>query len=151
MANQVEFTLPENVLQVLQKERYALIATIDFETNGPNVNAISWVFAPDVNRVYFAVDNRSRIVQNVNNNNKVVLTIIANGTTYSISGLASVKVERLEGIPLKLAVVEISVEAVRDVMFYGSKVSEDIAYEKTYDPVAAAKLDRQVMDAMKKA
>lgn len=151
MANQVENKLPENVLQVLQKERYATIATIDFETNGPNVNAISWVYAPGVTTVYFAIDNRSRIVQNINHNKKVVLTIITNGTTYSISGAANVKVEKLEGVPLKLALVEISVEAVRDVMFYGSKISEDIRYEKTYDPVAAAKLDRQVMDAMKKA
>lgn len=36
-------------------------------------------------------------------------------------------------------------------MFYGSKISRDIEYEKTYDKEAAAKLDRQVMEAMKQA
>lgn len=44
MANQVEQKLTENLIPILQKERYATIATVDFETNGPNVNAISWVY-----------------------------------------------------------------------------------------------------------
>lgn len=151
MANQVELQLTDDLLPKLQKERYATIATIDFETNGPNVNAISWVYAANNKSIYFAVDNRSRIVQNINQNEMVVLTTIANGTTYSISGAAKVKIEKLEGVPLKLALVEITIDAVRDVMFYGSKITADISYEKTYDPEAAAKLDRQVMEAMKKA
>lgn len=151
MANQVEQQLTDELMPYLQKERYATIATVDFETNGPNVNAISWVYAANNTTIYFAVDNRSRIVQNINDNNKVVLTTIANGTTYSISGDAHVKVEKLEGTPLKLALIEINIAAVRDVMFYGSKISADVSYEKTYDQEAATKLDRQVMEAMKKA
>ncbi|EKN68488.1 pyridoxamine 5'-phosphate oxidase family protein [Schinkia azotoformans] len=151
MANQVEQQLTEELMPFLQKERYATIATVDFETNGPNVNAISWVYAPDHNTLYFAVDNRSRIVQNIKHNPNVVLTTIANGTTYSISGKAHIKAEKLEDTPLKLGLIAIDVEAVRDVMFYGSKISADISYEKTYDQNAAEKLDRQVMDAMKKA
>ncbi|WP_458414029.1 pyridoxamine 5'-phosphate oxidase family protein [Schinkia sp. CFF1] len=151
MANQVEQKLTENLIPILQKERYATIATVDFETNGPNVNAISWVYALNESTIFFAVDNRSRIVQNIEGNPKVVLTTIANGTTYSISGDAHVKAEKLEGTPLKLALIEITIESVRDVMFYGSKISRDIEYEKTYDKEAAAKLDRQVMEAMKQA
>ncbi|WP_017753580.1 pyridoxamine 5'-phosphate oxidase family protein [Calidifontibacillus oryziterrae] len=151
MANQVEHQLTDSLLQLLQKERYTLIATIDHETGGPNVNAISWVVAKDASTIYFAVDNRSRIVQNINQNNKVVLTIIAYGTTYSISGTALIKVEKLGEVPLKLALVEMQIETVRDVMFYGSKISEEIKYEKTYDQKAATKLDNQVMEAMKKA
>lgn len=151
MANQVEQQLTDDLMPYLQKERYATIATVDFETNGPNVNAISWVYAPDHKTIYFAVDNRSRIVQNIKHNPNVVLTTIANGTTYSISGKAQLKAEKLEETPLKLGLIAIDVEAVRDVMFYGSKISADISYEKTYDQNAAEKLDRQVMDAMKKA
>ncbi|HHY73898.1 MAG TPA: hypothetical protein GX497_11930 [Bacillus bacterium] len=151
MANQMEHRLTDDLFPILQKERFATIATIDFETKGPNVNAISWAYAPNEHTIYFAVDNRSRIVENIKNNQKVVLTTIANGTTYSISGDAQVKEEKLVGVPLKLALIEIKIDAVRDVMFYGSKISADIVYEKTYDQEAAAKLDRQVMDAMKKA
>jgi hypothetical protein len=47
--------------------------------------------------------------------------------------------------------MEVSIKEVRDVMFYGSKLSVEPSYEKTYDAEAAAKLDRQVMDAIKKA
>lgn len=151
MANQVETQLSEELKSFLQKERYVTIATIDFETGGPNVNAISWVYAPDEKRILFAVDNRSRIVENIRKSKQVTMTIITNGTTYSISGNASVKEEKMDGVPLKLAELEIEVNAVRDVMFYGAKIVNDVEYEKTYDQAAAAKLDRQVMDAMKEA
>lgn len=151
VANQVEPKLIKALYDELQKERFVTIATVDFETSGPNVSAISWVLAKDEETIYFAVDNRSRIVQNINNNNKVVINVIANESTYSIAGNASVKFEKLEGVPLKLALVEIKINEVRDVMFYGSKIISEPVYDKTYDKKAAAKLDRQVMDAMKNA
>jgi len=149
MANQVEQKLIEPLFQALQKERFVTIATIDHETGGPNVSAISWVYAPSEERIYFAVDNRSRIVQNIQNNPFVVMNLIANESTYSISGKAHIKIEKMEGVPLKLALVEITITEVRDVMFYGSKISLEPKYEKTYDPRAAAKLDNQVMTALR--
>jgi hypothetical protein len=81
----------------------------------------------------------------------VVLNLIANESTYSIQGQASVKAERLEEVPLKLALIEIQISEVRDVMFYGSKIVTEPKYDKTYDKNAAARLDKQVMDAMRKA
>jgi len=149
MANQVEQKLIEPLFQALQKERFVTIATIDHETGGPNVSAISWVYAPSEERIYFAVDNRSRIVQNIQNNPLVVMNLIANESTYSISGKAHIKTEKMEDVPLKLALVEITITEVRDVMFYGSKISLEPKYEKTYDPRAAAKLDNQVMTALR--
>ncbi|EIJ81643.1 hypothetical protein PB1_01840 [Bacillus methanolicus PB1] len=149
MANQVEPKLIKPLYDELQKERFVLLATIDFESGGPNVSAISWVFAKDDETIYFAVDNRSRIVQNINKNNKVVINIIANESTYSISGEASVKQEKMEGVPLKLALIEVKIKEVRDVMFYGSKIVKEPEYDKTYDKNAAARLDKQVMDAMR--
>ncbi|MCT8139074.1 pyridoxamine 5'-phosphate oxidase family protein [Anaerobacillus sp. CMMVII] len=151
MANQVEAVLTDELFQILQKERFVTIATVDYETKGPNVSAISWVLAPTKDKIYFAVDNRSRIIQNINQNALVVLNIIGNESTYSISGTANVKVEKMDEVPLKLALVEIQIKEVRDVMFYGSKISVEPQYEKTYDKEAAEKLDNQVMTAMKKA
>ncbi|NMD71945.1 hypothetical protein HHO41_16720 [Bacillus sp. DNRA2] len=151
MVNQVEAKLMKPLFDQLQSERFATLATIDFETGGPNVSAISWVLAANEDSVLFAVDNRSRIIQNINQNSKVVLNIIANESTYSIAGDASVLQEKLEGVPLKLALVSINITEVRDVMFYGSKISVEPQYDKTYDKVAAAKLDKQVMDAMRSA
>ena len=151
VANQVEPKLIKALYDELQKERFVTISTVDFETGGPNVSAISWVLAKNEEIINFAVDNRSRIVQNIHNNNKVVINVIANESTYSIAGNANVKLEKLEGVPLKLALVEIKINEVRDVMFYGSKIVSEPVYDKTYDKAAAAKLDRQVMDAMKNA
>lgn len=151
MANQVEPKLIQPLFEELQKERFVTLATIDFETGGPNVSAISWVLAKDEDTIYFAVDNRSRIIQNINQNSKVVLNLIANESTYSIQGDAALKEERLKDVPLKLALIEIRINEVRDVMFYGSKIVTEPQYDKTYDKAAAARLDTQVMEAMKKA
>jgi uncharacterized pyridoxamine 5'-phosphate oxidase family protein len=151
MANQVEPKLIQPLFDELQKERFVTLATVDFETGGPNVSAISWVLAKDEETIYFAVDNRSRIIQNINQNSKVVLNLIANESTYSIQGVAVLKEERLKDVPLKLALIEIKINEVRDVMFYGSKIVTEPQYDKTYDKAAAARLDNQVMEAMKKA
>ncbi len=151
MANQVEPKLIKPLVDILQKERFVTLATVDHETGGPNVSAISWVFAKDEETIYFAIDKRSRIIENIKTNNKVVMNLIANESTYSISGTASIKQEKLEGVPLKLALVEIHINEVRDVMFYGSKIVAEPQYDKTYDKDAAARLDKQVMEAMRKA
>ncbi|WNS77031.1 pyridoxamine 5'-phosphate oxidase family protein [Bacillus sp. DTU_2020_1000418_1_SI_GHA_SEK_038] len=151
MANQVEPKLIKPLFDALQQERFVTLATIDYETGGPNVSAISWVLAKDEGAILFAVDNRSRIVQNIKENKKAVLNLIANESTYSITGDVTVKEEKLDGVPLKLALLELSIHEVRDVMFYGSKIVSEPQYDKTYDKDAAARLDKQVMDAMKKA
>lgn len=151
MANQVEPILIKPLLDELQKERFVTLATVDYETGGPNVSAISWIYAPDEITIYFAVDNRSRIVQNIQENNLVVVNVIANESTYSISGEASLRKETMEGVPLKLSLIKITVKEVRDVMFYGSKIIVEPQYDKTYDIEAATRLDKQVMEAMKKA
>ncbi|MEH6905117.1 MULTISPECIES: pyridoxamine 5'-phosphate oxidase family protein [Neobacillus] len=151
MVNQVEPKLIKPLYDELQKERFVTLATVDYETGGPNISAISWVLAKDESTIYFAVDNRSRILANLGENNQVVINLIANESTYAIQGLAQVKEERLKDVPLKLALIEVSITAVRDVMFYGSKIVSDVQYDKTYDKNAAQKLDKQVMEAMRKA
>lgn len=151
MPNQVEPRLIKPLYDELQKERFVTLATVDYETGGPNVSAISWILAKDEKTIYFAVDNKSRIIQNITKNNQVVINVIANESTYSIQGEASLKEERLQEVPLKLALIEIKIHEVRDVMFYGSKIVTEPQYDKTYDKNAAARLDKQVMDAMKKA
>ncbi|QOR68418.1 pyridoxamine 5'-phosphate oxidase family protein [Cytobacillus suaedae] len=150
MANQVELQLIQSLFDIFQRERFVTLSTVDYETGGPNVNAISWVFAPDKKRIYVAIDNRSRIVENILKNSLVVLNVTAIESNFSISGKASIKAEKMEGVPLKLALIEILINEVRDVMFYGSKISVEPEYEKTYDVTAAEKLDKQVMDAMKR-
>ncbi len=151
MANEVESSLVKALYEELQAERFVTVSTIDYETKGPNVNAISWIYAPTNGIIRFAVASKSRMVKDISQCKDVVVNLIANESCYAIKGRAVVTQERMEDVPIKLALIEVSIKEVRDVMFYGSKISVNPTYEKTYDPVAASKLDKQVMSALKQA
>ncbi|MEY4480592.1 MAG: hypothetical protein RLZZ267_1270 [Bacillota bacterium] len=144
-------SLDEKLFSELQNEKLVLLHTIDADTGAPTSSAISWVFAPNAETIRFAVDQRSRLVANVKANAKVSLTIFANNTVNIVYGQASIAVDALDEVPFKLACVDIHIDSVRDGMFYGSRISVEPAYEKTYDKRAAEKLDSEVFAAMKKA
>lgn len=135
----------------LQEEKLVLLSTIDSDSGAPTVSAISWVYAPSDKTVRFAIDARSRLVGNLRGNANATVTLFAEGSVHAIYGTAAVVADTLEGVPFKLVCFELAVDAVRDAMFYGARISVEPAYEKTYDQRAAAKLDGQVFDAMKKA
>jgi len=151
MAETVSQSLSEELFALLQKERFVTLGTIDHESGAPSLSSLSWTFAPSVETIRFAVDNRSRILTNIAKDPQVVLHLIGAGSSFAINGKAILQSERMEGVPLKLAMVEVTIEAVRDIMFYGSRISVEPQYEKTYDKNAAAKLDNQVMTALKNA
>lgn len=148
MAEMIAEVLTEQLHDKLQKEQFVLLSTIDAETGGPWVSAVSWVHSPDPGQVRLAVGHRSRIVSNVEANPRVVLTVVGPDSTYAIHGKAQVAEKPMEGVTIKLARIDVAVEEVRDAMFYGAKIVQEPAYEKTYDEDAAAKLDRQVLNAL---
>jgi hypothetical protein len=143
--------LPEQLFSAMQKETFVLLSTIDAETGSPSTSAVSWLYAVEPDRLRFAVDQRSRIVANVKQNPLLNVTVISTGNVHAIYGSAIIVKDALEGVPFKLTCIDISIKAVRDAMFYGSRISVAPEYEKTYDKRAAEKLDGQVFDAMKKA
>ena len=149
--NELLTALPEELFMLFQKETFVLLGTIDAETNGPSSNAISWVYAVDHGKLRFAVDHRSRIINNVKQQPQVTVTLFGMGTVYVIYGKASLAAEVLEDVPFKLACFDITIDHIRDGMFYGAKISIEPEFEKTYDKRAAEKLDSQVFSAMKKA
>jgi len=151
MAETVSRSLSEELFALLQQERFITLGTIDHESGAPSLSSLSWTYAPNVESIRFAVDNRSRILTNIAKEPHVVLHLIGAGSSFAINGKAVLKTERLEEVPLKLAMVEITIETIRDIMFYGSRISVEPQYEKTYDKNAAAKLDNQVMTALKNA
>ncbi|MFB0845541.1 pyridoxamine 5'-phosphate oxidase family protein [Paenibacillus oleatilyticus] len=143
--------LSEQLFDLLQKDSFALLSTIDHETGSPATSAISWLFAKDRTTVRFAVDQRSRILTNIKQHAHVNLTVIGAGSVFVIYGSARQVAEALDGVPFKLACYDIDIASVRDAMFYGARISVAPEYEKTYDKRAAEKLDTQVFDAMQKA
>ncbi|NBI29398.1 pyridoxamine 5'-phosphate oxidase family protein [Chengkuizengella marina] len=143
--------LNETIFSQLQKEKLVLLHTVDDESGTPTSSVISWTYAMDPKTVRFAVDQRSRIVNNVKNNKLVSLTSFVSATVYEIAGSAEIITEEMEEVPFKLACIEIKIKSVRDVMFYGARISTEPEYEKTYDKRAAEKLDNQVFEAIKKS
>lgn len=149
MANRVSDSLSEALLQKLSGEQYVLLATLDHETGSPAVSAISWAYAPDTFHVRAAVGYRSRIVANIKAHPQVSAIVIGPDSTYEISGTARIIHEPLAGVQIRLAGLEIQVEAVRDAMFFGAKITQEPQYAKTYDKETADKLDQQVLEALR--
>lgn len=143
--------LNEVLFQTLQQQKLVLLATIDAETGAPVQTAISWVLAVEPGMVRFAVDSRSRINANLRKHPAAAVSLFADESIYAIHGEAVVHEELLADVPLKLSCIDLRVTAVRNIMYYGSKIAAEPICEKTYDPRAAEKLDMQVFAAMKKA
>jgi hypothetical protein len=151
VGNRIETSLNEDLLATLQEEHYVTIATVDAESGAPKVNAISWIYAKDSKTVRFAVDQKSKILNNIKSEPLVTITVIADGSTYSLTGKAFIGEDVMNNVPLKLRMVEVKIEEVKDVMFYGARLINEPKFEKTYDEEAALKLDNQVMKALKNA
>jgi predicted pyridoxine 5'-phosphate oxidase superfamily flavin-nucleotide-binding protein len=134
----------------LQRPQLVLVTTLDSESKWPSNNLITWVTAIDEGRVRLAADSGGRILRNIQADDRVLLTVIAEGACHSIEGRARMLTELLEGPTLKLGCAEVQVEAVRDVTFVGGRVTTPPAYEVTYDPAMKEQLDRAVFEAMKK-
>lgn len=143
--------LSEQLFPLLQQEKLILLSTSDADSGAPHTGAISWMYAPEPGRLRFAVDLKSVILTNVKAQPKVTATFFGAGKVNVIYGSARVIQEPLGEVPLKLACIDVDIESVRDGLFYGSRITVEPEYEKTYDERAARKLDDQVFTAMKKA
>lgn len=67
---------------------------------------------------------------------------------YSINGKANILQLAMEGVPLKLAKIEVDIEHVFESMFWGAKIVQEPVYEKTYNEKKAKELDEQVYAAL---
>lgn len=149
MANTIENFLSPVVFEDCNKEKIVLISTIHNEKNIPITNAISWLVALDEKTIRFAVDQRSLIVLNLEKNNNVSLSLYSNETVYGITGKSKILTKQIPSIPLKLACIELEVEEVKNILFYGAKIIVEPEYAKTYDERAAKKLDNAVLASLR--
>ncbi|WP_438351643.1 pyridoxamine 5'-phosphate oxidase family protein [Paenibacillus sp. FA6] len=143
--------MTDTLLSQLKSETFVLLNTIDVETGGPTSSAISWIYALNASTLRLAIDHRSRLVENIRNNPLVTITVFADGKVHAINGRASIVLDPLPEVPFKLCCFDISIEAVRNALFYGAQLSSAPQYIKTYDQRASEKLDGQVFSAMQKA
>jgi uncharacterized pyridoxamine 5'-phosphate oxidase family protein len=148
MKKEIPTQLSKDLMGKLEGEQLVLLATIEAEEPVPNVTAISWVKSVNEKKIRFAVTNQSRIIANIKNNERVVLTVVALETVYSIQGRAKILKDIMDGVPIKLSNVEVTIDAVFESMFWGAKITQEPLYEKIYNPKKAKELDDQVYNAL---
>lgn len=149
MANSIEKELSPVLLEDCNKEKIVLLSTISSEKSIPVMNAISWFIALDEKTIRFAIDQRSLVVSNVEANRTVSFSLFSNETVYNILGDAKVLTKQMPTIPLKLACIEVKINEVKNILFYGSKIITEPQYAKTYDERAAKKLDDAVLNGLR--
>lgn len=147
--NQTPTQLSPELVNFLQGPQLVLVTSMDAESKWPNNSLITWVYAKDPNTVLLAADAKGRIMRNLRADERVLLTITAEESCYVIEGTGQVVAEEVEGVSLKLAVAQVSVTAVRDVTFWGGKITTLPQYEVTYDQALKEKLDNGVFAAMR--
>ncbi|MDQ0483498.1 hypothetical protein QO000_002480 [Alkalihalobacillus hemicentroti] len=140
--------LTDELFTFLEGEKLVMLATIDHESDIPNVSAISWVKSVDKGNIRFSVTTNSRTVQNVKKHSGVVLTVIGLETVYSIQGQATILEEAMAGVSLKLAKINVEIDEVMESMFWGAKITTEPEYEKTYNKKKAEELDEEVYKAL---
>lgn len=143
-------TLSNELQEYLKEEPLVILTTMDKETKEPNIAAISWVKPVNEKAIRFAVTNNSRIVNNIQTNEKVVFTVIGLENVFAIYGTAKILEETMENVSLKLAKIEVEIDEIFESMFWGAKIEQNPTYVKTYNPDAAKKLDHEVYTALLK-
>lgn len=140
--------LQPDMISLLQGNTIVLLNVVNKQTERVYTTALSWVYAISEKTVRFAIDAKSEFVSILENDPHLVLTFIGVESVYAINGKATVTSRQTEGTTLKLVVLEVDVEEVRDIMFYGGKVVTEPAFIKTYNAELVKKLDQEVKDVI---
>ncbi len=147
--NAVPVELSAELVEYLQGPQLVLVTTVDAETKWPSNNLITWVLAPDQKRVRLVADSKGRILNNIRADDRVLLTVMVGGACYTLEGNAQVVAENLDGISLKLGCAEVALRAVRDVTFWGGRITAPAQYDVSYDKGLKERLDSSVFAAMR--
>lgn len=149
VGNEAPSQLSPELVEYLQRPRLVLVTTLDAETKWPGNNLITWVLAADNGTVRLAADAKGRILTNIRADERVLLSVMAHGACHVIEGTARVAAENVDGVSLKLGVAEVRVRAVRDVTFWGGRITVEPDYDVIYDKALKEKLDAGVFAAMR--
>jgi len=141
--------IPDALVAFMQEPRITQLTTVDVDSQSPFINVISWVLAKDVQTVRLMGDGRSRFVQNIKADERVALTVLGAGSAWTLYGKAQLLVEKTPGLPLSLALIEVTDLKVFEVMFWGAKLTQEPGWEVTYPKEQSNRLDQAVYAAMR--
>jgi len=137
------------LVEYLQGPQLVLVTTIDANTKWPSNNLITWVYAVDQRTVRLAADAKGRILNNLRADDRVLLTFMVGEACFTVEGHGRQVAENLDGVSLKLGCAEVSLRAVRDVTFWGGRITSPAQYDVSYDQAVKEKLDSSVFAAMR--
>jgi len=144
----VETVLSEEIKELLQGQSIVFCNVYNKNMGKVLSSALSWVFAIDHKTIRFAVDSKSKILETVKERGFISLSFFAGESVYSISGPSSLITEKAENMTLKMAIIEVEVEEVRDITFYGAQITQEPRFVKTYKESLIKKLDHEVKEAV---
>ncbi|WP_088835157.1 hypothetical protein [Paenibacillus tyrfis] len=140
--------LSPEMVQQLQGQNIVFLNIVNRETGDIYSTCLSWVYAVSPTAIRFAIDAKSDFVQILQQDPRLVMNFIAQETVFSVKGKAAVKVAQTEGLTLKMALIEVTVEEIRDIIFYGGKIVTQPAFVKTYKEDLIKKLDNEMRTAL---
>lgn len=70
--------------------------------------------------------------------------------TLAVTGTARVQPDPIPGMPFAMLCVELTIDRVDDIMFYGGMVTSEPKYIKTYSADLSKKLDTAIYTALRK-
>lgn len=147
--NQAPASLSPDLVAFLQEARLVLVTSLDADTKWPSNNLITWVYAKDADTLFLAAEAKGRIMRNIRADGRLLLTFMAGESCYTVEGTGEVASEEVPGVSLKLAVAAVKVQAVRDITFWGGRITTLPTFDVSYDKSLKEKLDGGVFAAMR--
>jgi hypothetical protein len=141
--------LSQNVIDQLQGEKLVFAVT----TNADNEiysTAISWLVAVNANLIRFAISPKSPLLENVKQNPCMQILLSIPEHTLAVNGSARVQPDPIPDMPFPMCCVELRIERVDDIMFYGGVVTSETKYKKTYSAELSKKLDTAIYNTLSK-
>ncbi len=113
MSQTIGSELPQNVERYLRGGRLVIIASVTSD-GWPNTAPFSWVVAKSPKVIRIGVNNEIQTLENIRNNGRLMICIATDGITMSIRGTARILKESMDSVPFTTAMVEMTVEEVKD-------------------------------------
>ncbi|SHE69179.1 Pyridoxamine 5'-phosphate oxidase [Seinonella peptonophila] len=140
--------LTPEMVDILQGKTVVLLQAVEPESQTIYSTALSWVYAIDQQTIRYAIDHKSQFIRILEENPNIVLHFIGCESVFRVAGKAKLRAAKAEDVSINLALIEVKVEEVRDIIFFGGKITTDPAFIKTYDEKLIEKLDREVGQAI---
>ena len=142
-------SLSQDVIDKLQGEKL-IIAVTTSANNEIYSTAISWVVAVNEGLIRFAISPKSPLIDNVKHNPTMQIIVTIPENTLAITGTAVVQPDPIPDMPFPMSYVELKIERVDDIMFYGGVVTSEPQYKKTYAVDLSKKLDTAIYKTLRK-